>query len=183
MQWILSRPDEICRLSRITTLSPSTSLQDIHCISSTGGDVDGSFQEQNVSYMDITNLSMEVVYPFKNPSTNSVTTFLSVDKLYELASTQTLTTKWHGFQNEPMVLPPDHIIVISCLDLDPRGLNVVFKILMLAGFYTDPYLYLYPPWIQTKCIFCYWRHHQQAASPVEEMQCISWRLWCLATGW
>jgi hypothetical protein len=35
--------------------------------------------------MDITSLSMEVVHPFKNPSTNSVTTFLSVDKLYELA--------------------------------------------------------------------------------------------------
>jgi hypothetical protein len=34
---------------------------------------------------------MEVVLPFKNPSTNYVTTFLSVDKLYELASTQTLT--------------------------------------------------------------------------------------------
>ena len=50
-----------------------------------------AFQEQNVSDMDITNLSMEVVHPFKNPSTNSVTTFLSVDKLYELASTQTLT--------------------------------------------------------------------------------------------
>jgi hypothetical protein len=42
-------------------------------------------------------------------------------------------TKWHGFQNEPMVLPPDHIIVISCLDLDPRGLNVVFKILMFIS--------------------------------------------------
>jgi hypothetical protein len=41
--------------------------------------------------MDITNLSMGVVHPFKNPSTNYVTTFLSVDKLYELASTQTLT--------------------------------------------------------------------------------------------
>jgi hypothetical protein len=41
--------------------------------------------------MDITNLSMEMVHPFKNPSTNYVTTFLSVDKLYELASTQTLT--------------------------------------------------------------------------------------------
>ena len=41
--------------------------------------------------MDITNLSMEVVHPFKNPSTNYVTTFLSVDKLYELASTHTLT--------------------------------------------------------------------------------------------
>jgi hypothetical protein len=37
--------------------------------------------------MDITNLSMEMVHPFKNPSTNYVTTFLSVDKLYELAST------------------------------------------------------------------------------------------------
>jgi hypothetical protein len=48
-------------------------------------DVDGSFQEQNLSDMDITNLSMEVVHPFKNPSTNYVTTFLSVDKLYELA--------------------------------------------------------------------------------------------------
>jgi hypothetical protein len=32
-----------------------------------------------------------------------------------------------------MVLPPDHIIVISCLDLDPRGLNVVFKILMFIS--------------------------------------------------
>jgi hypothetical protein len=32
-----------------------------------------------------------------------------------------------------MVLPPDHIIVISCLDLDPRGLNVVFKILMFMS--------------------------------------------------
>jgi hypothetical protein len=41
--------------------------------------------------MDITNLSMEVVHHFKNPSTNSVNTFLSVDKLYELASTQTPT--------------------------------------------------------------------------------------------
>ena len=54
-------------------------------------DVDCSFQEQNVSDVDITNLSMEVVYPFKNPTTNSVTTLLSVDKLYELASTQTPT--------------------------------------------------------------------------------------------
>ena len=54
-------------------------------------DVDGSFQEQNVSDMNITNLSMEVVHPFKNPSTNYVTTFLSVDKLYDLASTQTPT--------------------------------------------------------------------------------------------
>ena len=35
-------------------------------------DVDGSFQEQNVSDMDITNLSMEVVHPFKNPSKNYV---------------------------------------------------------------------------------------------------------------
>jgi hypothetical protein len=33
-------------------------------------DVDGSFQEQNVSDMDITNLSMEVVHPFKNPYVN-----------------------------------------------------------------------------------------------------------------
>ena len=41
--------------------------------------------------MNITNLSMEVVHPFKNPSTNYVTTFLSVDKLYDLASTQTPT--------------------------------------------------------------------------------------------
>ena len=32
-----------------------------------------------------------------------------------------------------MVLPPDHIIMISCLDLDPRGLNVVFKILMFMS--------------------------------------------------
>jgi hypothetical protein len=48
-------------------------------------DVDGSFQEQNVSDMDITNLSMEVVHPFKNPSTNSVTTFLS--KMYILLLT------------------------------------------------------------------------------------------------
>ena len=32
-----------------------------------------------------------------------------------------------------MVLPPDHMIVISCLDLDPRGLNVVFKILMFMS--------------------------------------------------
>ena len=32
-----------------------------------------------------------------------------------------------------MVLPPDHIIVISCLDLDPRGFNVVFKILMFMS--------------------------------------------------
>jgi hypothetical protein len=40
-----------------------------------------------------------------------------------------------------MVLPPDHIIVISCLDLDPRGLNVVFKILMFmsAGSLTTGY--------------------------------------------
>jgi hypothetical protein len=32
-----------------------------------------------------------------------------------------------------MVLPQDNIIVISCLDLDPRGLNVVFKILMFIS--------------------------------------------------
>jgi hypothetical protein len=31
------------------------------------------------------------------------------------------------------VLPPNHIIVISCLDLDLRGLNVVFKILMFMS--------------------------------------------------
>jgi hypothetical protein len=29
--------------------------------------------------------------------------------------------------------PRDNIIVISCLDLDPRGLNVVFKILMFMS--------------------------------------------------
>jgi hypothetical protein len=42
-------------------------------------------------------------------------------------------TQLHGFQNEPMVLPPDHMVVISCLDLDPRGLNVVFKILIFMS--------------------------------------------------
>ena len=57
--------------------------------SKVSSDLDGSFQEQNVSDMDITNLSMEVMHPFKNPSKNCVTTSLSVDKLYELASTQT----------------------------------------------------------------------------------------------
>ena len=67
------------------------SLIDSDSKSHVSSDVDGSFQEQNVSDMDITNLSMEVVHHFKNPSTNSVNTFLSVDKLYELASTQTPT--------------------------------------------------------------------------------------------
>ena len=60
------------------------SLIDSDSKSHVSSDVDGSFQEQNVSDMDITNLSMEVVHHFKNPSTNSVNTFLSVDKLYEL---------------------------------------------------------------------------------------------------
>ena len=49
--------------------------------SKVSSDLDGSFQEQNVSDMDITNLSMEVMHPFKNPSKNCVTTSLSVDKL------------------------------------------------------------------------------------------------------
>jgi hypothetical protein len=73
--------------------APQSSGYSLHFFnrSHVSSDVDGSFQEKNVSDMDITSLSMEVVHPFKNPSTNSVTTFLSVDKLYELASTQTLT--------------------------------------------------------------------------------------------
>jgi hypothetical protein len=41
--------------------------------SKVSSDLDGSFQEQNVSDMDITNLSMEVMHPFKNPSKNCVT--------------------------------------------------------------------------------------------------------------
>ena len=61
------------------------SLIDSDSKSHVSSDVDGSFQEQNVSDMDITNLSMEVVHPCKNPSTNSVTTFLS--KMYILLLT------------------------------------------------------------------------------------------------
>ena len=36
--------------------------------------------------MEVTNLSRDVVHPYKNPSTNIVTSFLNVDKLYELAT-------------------------------------------------------------------------------------------------
>jgi hypothetical protein len=38
--------------------------------------------------MDITDLSMEITHPYKNHETNSVTTFINIDKLYELATTQ-----------------------------------------------------------------------------------------------
>jgi hypothetical protein len=39
-------------------------------------------------------------------------------------------TKWEGRQNEFTPEPPDHIKDISWRDLEPRGLNVVLKILM-----------------------------------------------------
>ena len=45
-----------------------------------------SILEQDVSDMEVTNLSTDVVHPYKNPSTNIVTSFLNVDKLYELAT-------------------------------------------------------------------------------------------------
>lgn len=31
---------------------------------------------------------MEIAHPYKNPETKSVTTFMNIDKLYELATTQ-----------------------------------------------------------------------------------------------
>ena len=45
-----------------------------------------SILEQDVSDMEVTNLSTDVVHLYKNPSTNIVTSFLNVDKLYELAT-------------------------------------------------------------------------------------------------
>jgi hypothetical protein len=42
----------------------------------------------NIDIMDITDLSMEIAHPYKNHETNSVTTFMNIDKLYELATTQ-----------------------------------------------------------------------------------------------
>ena len=42
----------------------------------------------NIDTMDITDLSMEIFHPYKNPETNSVTAFMNVNKLYELATTQ-----------------------------------------------------------------------------------------------
>ena len=51
-----------------------------------------SILEQDVSDMEVTNLSTDVVHPYKNPSTNIVTSFLNVDKLYELATSINPTT-------------------------------------------------------------------------------------------
>ena len=45
-----------------------------------------SILEQDVSDMEVTNLSTDVVHSYKNPSTNTVTSFLNVDKLNELAT-------------------------------------------------------------------------------------------------
>jgi hypothetical protein len=84
-------------------------------------DVDGSFQEQNVSDVDITNLSMEVVYPFKNPSTNSVTTFLSVDKLYELPSL-TIALPFKCFpQKTRVALGNDKFIALTAANSSSDG--------------------------------------------------------------
>ena len=42
----------------------------------------------NIGTTDMTDLSMEIFHRYKNPETNSVTAFVNVNKLYELATTQ-----------------------------------------------------------------------------------------------